>query len=433
MSIPCSIDNVPIEYPASQWSLKNSTVVETAADQVDHPTDSAGRCIFTQSDFDVFKKRYGLTRDRRTFNILMIAADLQGCGYARIERPARYINRNPHWVAFPTVKITPELVHWSHVMVWQRQHKDDMLPVFELGRKLHKVQIFDIDDNLHAIPRHNPVYATYNRETKPYYNLLHWMRRCDLVTVSKQELGEFYKGLIGIRYAVLPNCIDFAEFPVIDRPRMTNDRVRIGWAGSTTHFEDLRIIAGVFAELKKSYGDRIELVMMGSDGIRRTRRKIDRHGSDDEDNYRVTEEEDVLKGIPREFHDAVPTETYGQTLCDLNLDIAVVPLAQSQFNLSGKSNIKYLEMSAAKIPCVLSRDTVYNEVSHGENGFLADKSKEWRHCLDLLIQDRTLRQRIAENAYRYVRDHYNFADKVHFWMRTYMEIMAFKNETLQKE
>ena len=422
------IARVREEYPASRWSLKGSVRIESALDGLDGLSDPAVKAHCAQNRFEAFKKRYGLAGAPGKLRVLMIAADTGGCGFARIERPARYLNRHPQVAAFPTVKITPELIHWAHVIVWQRQHKDDMLPVFEMGKRLQRVQIFDIDDNLHAIPRHNPAYVVYNRETKPYRDLLSWMRRCDLVTVSKGELGEFYREFAGIRYAVLPNCIDFGEFPASAGPSRTDNRVRIGWAGSATHHEDLRIVAGVLWELKKTYGERIELVMMGSDGIRRTYQKIDPHGPDDESNLQSFEQEDVLKGIEREFHEPVPTEDYGRALCGLDLDIAVIPLARSKFNLSGKSNIKYLEMSAAKVPCVLSVDTVYDEVRHGETGFLAGKGREWLLCLEQLIQDPALRLRIAENAHGYVRAHYNFADKIQEWAKVYRQVWKAKRE-----
>jgi glycosyltransferase involved in cell wall biosynthesis len=425
------VASVREEYPASWWSLKNSLRVETLLAGLNAPSDPTAKDIWAQNQFEIFKRRYGLVRPPGTFRVLMIAADTSGCGFARIERPARYLNRHPRLAAFPTVKVTPELIHWAHVIVWQRQYKDSMLPFFEMGRGLGKVQIFDIDDNLHAVPSYNPAHATYHKGTKPYEDLIRWMKRCDLVTVSKSELGEFYREFAGIRYVVLPNCIDFEEFPQANGFRGASGPVRIGWAGSTTHYEDLRIVSDVFLELKKTYGDHVELVLMGSDGIRRTGKGIEgcgaADGTDGGTDRRDFDGEDILKGVAREFHEPAPTETYGRALRGLGLDIAVIPLARSRFNLTGKSNIKYLEMSAAKIPCILSRDTVYDEVRHGETGFLAGKGREWLQCLEQLIKDRDLRRRIAGNAHRYVRAHYDFAHKVRLWAEVYLEAHRLKH------
>jgi len=84
-------------------------------------------------------------------------------------------------------------------------------------------------------------------------------------------------------------------------------------------------------------------------------------------------------------------------------------------------------MSAAGIPCILSRNTVYDEVRHGETGLLAGNGREWLQCLDQLINDRDLRRRIAGNAHRYVRTHYDFADKVRLWVEVYLEAHRVKH------
>ncbi|MDA8126741.1 MAG: glycosyltransferase family 4 protein [Deltaproteobacteria bacterium] len=430
-----NIDRIPIEYPRSQWSIKNGMGIETIIGRLDRLADPQERAFWSQNGLEAFKRKYDLLREGRTINILMVAADTYGCGYARIQRPAKYLNRLPQIIAFPTITVPVELILWSHIIVWQRQHGDEAYKSLELARKLNKVQIFEIDDNLHAIPKDNPAHHFYNRETASYRNMLRWMQGCDLVTVTKEGLGEFYRELAGIRYAVLPNCIDFEEFPAVDLAERPNDKVRIGWAGSETHYGDLRILANVFRRLKKLHGNRIEFVLMGSDGVYRQYEKVNGSGPEIVNDRTLKVKKivgDVLKGVPREFHPFVETEDYARVLCDLKLDIAVIPLTPSKFNLTGKSNLKYLEMSAAKIPCVLSKNTVYEEVQHGENGFLAANEQEWLQYLSLLVQDRALRCRIAANAYRYVRENYDFSRSARQWLKTYMQAVGSKHDAMVK-
>lgn len=425
-------DKIAIEYPQSQWSLKNSTRIESIIGRLERFTNPTERDYWGKNGFEIFKKKYDLMRDDRTINILMVAADTYGCGYARVQRPAKYLNRLPHIVAFPTITVPVELILWSHIIIWQRQHGDEAYKSFEIARRLNKVQIFEIDDNLHAIPKDNPAYNFYNKETASYQNMLRWMKNCDIVTVTKENLGTFYQDLAGIQYTVLPNCIDFEEFPEVDLSQRVNDKIRIGWAGSETHYGDLRIVSNVFRKLKKIHGDRIEFVLMGSDGVYRVYERT--YDSGPEINKRTLRVKrvvgDVLKGVKREIHPFVETEDYARALCDLNLDIAVVPLTPTKFNLTGKSNLKYLEMSAAKIPCVLSKNTVYDEVTHGENGFLAGNEQEWLQCLDQLIRDRDLRHQTAENAHGYVKANYDFAGKGRLWAETYMQSVRLKHAAM---
>lgn len=427
------IDEILVEYPRSQWSIKNSPRVESVIGRLDGLTDPVEREYWRQNGHTAFQKKHDLMRDKRTINILMVAADTYGCGYARIQRPAKYLNRIPHIVAFPTITVPVELIFWSHIIVWQRQHGDNAFKSCEIARRLNKIQIFEIDDNLHAIPKDNPAYNFYNQETASYQNMLRWMKNCDLVTVTKEKLGEFYRDLAGIQYKVLPNSLDFEDFPNVDLSQRKNDKVRIGWAGSETHYGDLRIVSNVFRKLKKIHGNRIEFVLMGSDGVYRVYEKADQNEPDATNNLRVKRlVGDVLKGVKREFHPFVETEDYYKALCHLNLDIAVVPLTPSTFNLSGKSNLKYLEMSAAKIPCVLSKNTVYDEVRHGENGFLAGNEQEWLQSLNRLIRDGDLRHEIAGNAYDYVKTNYDFANQVQKWKDVYFQAIQTKHDAVKK-
>ena len=75
------------------------------------------------------------------------------------------------------------------------------------------------------------------------------------------------------------------------------------------------------------------------------------------------------------------------------------PLADSPFN-RGKSDIKFLDYALFGIAGVYPRDSVYDEVVHGETGMLAGPD-EWGEMARTLIEDEALRRRIRENA----RDH----------------------------
>ena len=69
-----------------------------------------------------------------------------------------------------------------------------------------------------------------------------------------------------------------------------------------------------------------------------------------------------------------------------------------------KSDLKYLEC-AAWGTTILANPTVYaDSVVHGETGFLYDSEEQFQICLEQLIEDAQLRQRLAVNAWTWVRD-----------------------------
>lgn len=80
-------------------------------------------------------------------------------------------------------------------------------------------------------------------------------------------------------------------------------------------------------------------------------------------------------------------------------DIAIAPLENNIFN-DCKSNIKYIESSLVKIPCICSPRAEFKTiVKHGINGFLADTDQEWYDAFKQLIDDKELRYSMPDNAY----------------------------------
>lgn len=79
-------------------------------------------------------------------------------------------------------------------------------------------------------------------------------------------------------------------------------------------------------------------------------------------------------------------------------DISLAPLESTLFN-DAKSNIKYLEASILGIPSVCSRaDAFVSAIAHGETGYLASSTDEWKSSLTALIDNEELRDQIGSAA-----------------------------------
>ncbi len=84
--------------------------------------------------------------------------------------------------------------------------------------------------------------------------------------------------------------------------------------------------------------------------------------------------------------------------CDINL----APLEPSVFN-DAKSNIKFLEASALRIPSVCSPSAEFRRViEDGATGLLARNQTDWEDAITRLVQDAELRQRIGAAAREHV-------------------------------
>lgn len=109
------------------------------------------------------------------------------------------------------------------------------------------------------------------------------------------------------------------------------------------------------------------------------------------------------KIVGQEYPDGyAPYQIYADTLHQA--DIALLPLEDSERSRM-KSDLKFIE-SAGHSVAVLASPTVYAAaVRDGGTGFIYRNQQEFAEKLRLLIENRELRQNVAESAYDYVKRH----------------------------
>jgi len=108
---------------------------------------------------------------------------------------------------------------------------------------------------------------------------------------------------------------------------------------------------------------------------------------------------DSLHTPHKEFASFFPYEQYKEVLG--GCDIALLPLHPTRFN-SLKSDVKFVECAGHGV-AVLASPTVYqHSLRHEESGLLYRSPAEFESHLTRLIEDRDLRNRLANNAYQYV-------------------------------
>jgi len=261
---------------------------------------------------------------------------------------------------------------------------------------LNKPVIYEIDDLLTEIPTENPSHGWSLTRKKHIYDVI---RRADAVTVSTAHLKEHFASFNNNIF-VLPNYIDTKIWRKKISKNQSSRKLRICYAGTITHKNDIQIITEALHLISKKYYDRVSFIFFGCSN-------------------------EKLNSLP----DSIFIEhekkyaNYSHILQKLNIDIILVPLLENKFNQS-KSNIKWLEYSSIGIPGIYSDVTPYSHyIKNNHTGILTQNTTEcWYFSISKLIEDNELRKNISFFSFCKVVSEYNIKDHAHEWLDAYKKI-----------
>lgn len=222
-------------------------------------------------------------------------------------------------------------------------------------------------------------------------------KNADLVTCTTDILAEKLR-TINPNVAVLPNLIDFNQYPKIE---LVKKNIRIGWQGGVSHYEDLFMIHDAIGRILRKYPN-VTFVYSGDMKL---------YGK--------------LRDFPIdrvEAHNWVNYEVYPYKLACLNLDIGLCPVVENEFNRN-KSAIKYFEYSVVGAASIASDWPPYSPcINNGKDGLLV-KPDQWFEAIEELILNKEKREKIAKNAYENVYMNYNADKKAHLWLDAYEKVL----------
>ena len=227
----------------------------------------------------------------------------------------------------------------------------------------------DIDDNVYDVSRDNPSEQN-TKALRDNINLC--LSIADGLTVSVPMLKEIYSPL-NKNIFVMPNGLDMKLWDV---KRKNKRKIRIGWRGAYGHKADLGLVSDVLKRICEDYD--VEFVTFGV--------------------------EPSFKVKNHTHYDWVPFQDFIPTLTELNFDIAIVPLIDSNYNRS-KSNLAILEHSMLKSAVVASP----TENQKGLPCLYASTNYEWYEALESLILDKKKRIVQGEKQRRFVSDNFDMA------------------------
>lgn len=291
----------------------------------------------------------------------------------------------------------------TDVIIYARQ---DSLEVYHaiLATEKYKIpRVYEVDDDLFNVPPWNPCSSHLEKKQRREFReiIKNILKAVDYITVSTEPLKKLYSRYKSPEFIrVIPNAIDFDLFGKYKKTYHGVDQVTLGWAGSPTHLEDLRIIENVVKRILRERLN-VKFFLAGWDYC------------------------PLFQDIPKERMILVPwtrnLKEYYKSL--QQVDIAVCPLVDIPFNQS-KSNLKYLEFGGMGVPTICSDVYPYhNTVTHGENGFLLPPDEEaWYTTLTYLIDNVDERKRVGEAAYQHVLKNYNQYYVAQDWLKFLKEI-----------
>lgn len=275
----------------------------------------------------------------------------------------------------------------------------DLLPVIKNRKSLGRPTVYELCDDLWALPATNPMRAFYDQSN----NLLLIKRLanyCNALQFSSPELEKKF-GYLNPHTRVFPNHI--LEVPR-ERGRTAHSGVVVGWGGSIGHLQDMARIADRLVRWVLSR-DGVQLCLMCDDPI-----------------WRLF---DALPADRKRWFATGSLTDYYSFLS--RVDIGIAPLDDIPFNRS-RSDVKFIEYAAhGVVPVVQATGPYLFSVEHGRTGFLYRSADELISTLDSLVDSASLRLRIAASARAYVLRERVFVERARDRVEFYRGLVSASN------
>lgn len=294
-----------------------------------------------------------------------------------------------------------ELVSWADIIIVQKMRRLRYLKVFDVCRRLKKIGVYEIDDNIFHFPPGHPDNEFFRR--MKHYRAFPLIKRAHAITVSTTVLQNYLQKFNRNIY-ILPNYIDTELFRNELPQKNSEDKITIGYAGGRAHAPDFEVAADALRKILDEYKEKVKL-------------KFYYYIPEDFKNHPHVEWTPEIKDYA----------LYAKTLKESQCDIALAPLKKNFFN-ECKTNIKYLEYGICGMAGIYSDLAPYSNVIDGETGLLVKEHtpEAWYTAIKTLLDNNELREKIRRNAFNDVLKNHLIQNHYMEWYDVYAKLLEEK-------
>lgn len=366
---------------------------------------------WTQLSGDVYYRMRGYADRMRDMGIEVAYEDFS---YDGTESQKDWQNRIRNRMVLDTLD---HILKVADMSVWQLVGNRECLAFLRCAKDVIKRPIItEIDDWIFDLPAYNIAANPYNPNSEPEWVCAKQLELSDAFICSTSFIREkLLESFPKTPVYVIPNGIDFAIWDKVEpvvRPEVSKaeGKIRIGYTGCGNHDGDMDIVKRPIMKLCEEFPN-LEFVS----------------------SHVFPSWTDFPKDRFIDSRRWVTINKYPQEVAGWGMDIGIAPLRDNNFNRA-KSNLRWLEFSALKIPTVASRVRPFKEsVTEGVDGLLCSSEKEWYDALKSLIVDESRRRALGETAYGVVKARFNMDEIAKDYAKTLQEIKLCSEANLKQK
>lgn len=383
-------------------------------------------------------------------NILVLPSDHSGVGKFRSVEPHICL-QNEHAEDFHIdIDYSPDLDNddfWKkyQIVSFHRNIGQDFDKGNEMIHKLNKMGIItvcDLDD--YWLPnKDHPIYEII-RLHKINEKIVNNLKASKYVTTTTELFADVIK-THNKNVIVFPNAVNPRE-PQFNEPTMPSDRVRVGWLGGSSHYQDLMLLNKSFSRLG-SLNKKMQYVLCGFDTRgsvteihKETGQQKTRNIKPEEtiwvsyekiftQNYQNISKEylEYLRSFKQEPYENEENESYIRVWTKpvtsyarnyAKFDVSLAPIKDNIFNRV-KSQLKVIEAGFYKKafigsnvgPYTIDLKTAFHKGSFVDgNALLVDDVKsnlDWAKYIEKLVKNPNFAKDLGEKLYETVKDKYD--------------------------
>lgn len=216
--------------------------------------------------------------------------------------------------------------------------------------------------------------------------LLYILACADLITTPVQKLLDLYLqfGSKDVKGGIVHNALNFDLYPEGDfiPKNKKKGEIRIGWQGGVSHMGDWDEIKEPLARVLEDYPE-VTLHILGS----------------------------YYRNQFKAFEDRItrypwyPFRGYSFRMKTMGLDGAIIPLEGKSFN-EYKSEVKFTEFTALRVPCVIKDMLPYSEVVNDKNSYPYKDNESFEKQFRAMLEDikANRAQKKVEEGLKWVRE-----------------------------